>query len=141
MKSARILNSHRTLTSSNVLTDLSNGLRPEFAFWAGAGAGVNNLGLSRSRRRSQQQGLCMSQSKFLRDLISVMMLVVEQSGINWDLFSNQCCHITQKWDTGWEHRAFHHWWWFQSYGLCKIQCVVMVMVYCFVWLSQQAEAP
>jgi len=30
-----------------------SGLRPEFAFWTGAGAGVNILSSSRSRSRSQ----------------------------------------------------------------------------------------
>jgi len=38
-----------------------------------------------------------------------------------DVFSHQCRHISRKCDTGLEYRAFHHWWWFQSYGLCKIQ--------------------
>jgi len=56
---------------------------PEFAFWAGAGAGVNILGWSRSRNRSQYSGLCRNQSKFLTDLNSEMMLVVvKQNAIN-----------------------------------------------------------
>jgi len=25
-----------------------------------------------------------------------------------DVFSDQCCHISRKCDTGWEYRAFHH---------------------------------
>jgi len=52
-----------------------------------------------------------------------MLVVVKQNGINWDVFSDQWRHISQKCDTGWEYRAFHHQWWFQSYGPCKIQCV------------------
>ena len=47
--------------------------------------------------------------KTLRDLIYVMMLVVvKQNGINCNVFSDQCRHITQTGDTGWEYRAFHH---------------------------------
>jgi len=47
--------------------------------------------------------------KLFRDLISVMMLVVvKQNGINWDVFSGQCRHISQKCDTWWEYWAFHH---------------------------------
>jgi len=37
-----------------------------------------------------------------------MMLVVKQNGINWDVFADQRRHISQKCDTGWEYRAFHH---------------------------------
>jgi len=33
---------------------------------------------------------------------------LKQSGINRDVFSDQCRHITQKYDTGWEYRAFQH---------------------------------
>ena len=92
----------------------------------GSGSGWRNSCFhipGRSRSRSQHWGLCRSQSKLLRDLISVLMLVVKQNGINWDVSSEQCRHISQKCDTGWEYRAFHHGWWFQSCGLCKIQCV------------------
>jgi len=53
----------------------------------------------------------------------IMRVAVKQTRINRDLFSDQCRHISRKCDTGWEYRAFHHWWWFQSHGLCKIQCV------------------
>jgi len=38
-----------------------------------------------------------------------MMLVVgKQNGINCDVFFDQCRHISQKCDTGWDCRAFHH---------------------------------
>jgi len=40
--------------------------------------------------------------------ISVMMLVVTQNGINWDVFSDQSRHLSQKYDIGWEYLAFHH---------------------------------
>jgi len=41
--------------TSEMITECRSGLRPEFAFWAGAGAGagVNILGSNRSRSRSQ----------------------------------------------------------------------------------------
>ena len=45
--------------------------------------------------------------------ISVMMLVVcKQNGINWDVFSDQRRHISQKCDTEWEYRVLNHYWWF-----------------------------
>jgi len=54
------------------------------------------------------------------DLISVMMLVVvKQNGINWGVCSDQCRHTSRKCDTGWEYRAFHHWWWFQFMAYAK----------------------
>ena len=49
------------------------------------GAGMDSgrsLHFGPEQERSQHQGLCRNQSKFLRDLISVMMLVViKQNGI------------------------------------------------------------
>jgi len=48
-------------------------------------------------------------SKNFWDLISVVMLVVvKQIGINWDVFSDHGRHRLQKCDTGWEYRPFHH---------------------------------
>jgi len=38
----------------------------------------------------------------------MMLVVVKQNGMNWDVFSDQCRHISQTCDTGWEYRAFHH---------------------------------
>ena len=58
--------------------------------------------------------------------ISVMMLVViKLNGINWDVFSDQGRHMSQKCDTWWKYRVFHHYWWYQKLVpcLCKIQCV------------------
>jgi len=78
-----------------------SGLRTEFAFQAGAGPGVNILGSSRSRRRcrSQHYGLCRSQSKFLRDLISVnVLVVVKENGIHFRrVFSPVSSYITKVW--------------------------------------------
>ena len=46
--------------------------------------------------------------------ISVIMIVVfKQNGNNWDVFSDQRRHISQRCDTGWEYRVVHHYWWFQ----------------------------
>jgi len=52
--------------------------------------------------------VCAGANQIVSGLISEMLVVVDQSGINGDVFSDQCLHITQKCDTGWEHRAFHH---------------------------------
>jgi len=38
----------------------------------------------------------------------MMVVVVKQTGINWDVFSDQCRLISQMCDTGWEYREFHH---------------------------------
>jgi len=38
----------------------------------------------------------------------MMLVVVIQNGINWDVFSDQSRRISQKYDTGWGCRAFHH---------------------------------
>ena len=35
----------------------------------------------------------------------MLLVVVKQNGINWDVFSDQCRHISQKCDTGWEYRV------------------------------------
>jgi len=54
----------------------------------------------------------------------MMLAAVEQNEINWDVFSGQCRHISQKFDTGWEYRAFHHYWRFQSYSLANAKYTV-----------------
>jgi len=36
-----------------------------------------------------------------------MMPVVKQNGINCDVFSHECRHMSQTGDTRWEYRAFH----------------------------------
>jgi len=37
-----------------------------------------------------------------------MLVAVKQIGNHWDVFSDQCRHISPKCDSGWEYRAFHH---------------------------------
>jgi len=37
----------------------------------------------------------------------MMLVAVKQNGIKWDVFSDQCRHISQKCDTRWEYRASH----------------------------------
>jgi len=36
----------------------------------------------------------------------MMLVVVKQNGINWDVFSEQCRHISQKCDTGGNNKHF-----------------------------------
>jgi len=95
------------------------------------GAGVDSgwsciLGWSRSRSqyfsfKPEQEGpestLRSGQEpiKIFKEPVKIfvmMLAVVKQNAINWDVFSDQCCHISQNCDTGWEYQAFHHPWWF-----------------------------
>jgi len=84
-------------------------------------AGVWIFGRSRSRSRSQYVKFepkstfrsVQEPIKYFKGpiKISVMMLVVfKLNGINWDVFSDQCRHISQVCDTRWEYQAFHHSW-------------------------------
>ena len=118
------------ITTTRGLTSAGSPGKPQARDDHGAGepewapAGVCILCWSRSQyfRFEPESTLRSVQelAKYLRNLFSVMMLVVvKQIENNWDVFSDNCCHISPKCDTGWEYRAFHHYRWFQSYGPCK----------------------
>jgi len=86
--------------------DCRRGLLPEFAF--SAGAGVTILGSSRAGVNIKVCARANQNVKGPIKISTMMLVVVKQNGINWDVFSDQRSHISQKCHTGSEYQVFHH---------------------------------